>query len=630
MYYKLISPWVAVSAVSLFMSTCVNAASDESAEIAADPTQTSPLEEIIVTASRVATPIRQVGTAVTIVNDTEIELRGYNSLADVLRTEVGVGVSNNGGAGKVTTLRIRGEEGYRTLVIIDGMEVSDASGTQVGPHMGYASSTADIERVEILHGPQGFAYGADAGGVVNIFTRKPAQGVAAEVGLEGGQFNTLNTHGFIAAANSTVDGFLSLSNQRTSGFNAAKSDPNEDDDGNRNTTVHARAGFNVNDRLRLEQVVRSVDADTEYDNCFNIDHDCATEFSQVSGRFSVKYDGDRLDHSAGFSLTEVEREYYSSGESTYEVEGSIEKFDYVGSAMLNDQIQLVVGSDYKIESTVSNNEETERSQLGIFSELQANWNDNVYLAAGTRFDDNEDFGQHTSIRISGAIVQEFDTSSLKYRSSAGTGFRAPSIGEVGLNRSRDERIGVQSTALYEERSQGWDFGVDLYTDGGNGIQATLFYQVVSDQLYFYYDPDTGGHYRQDSGDSKSKGIELTGDYHIYPWLNLRSNYTYNIARDTDDKPRLRRPKHMANMGLEFSLLDSKLTLLSNLRLVQSTKDVGDVDLDNYGVVDLSGTYKTERLTYFARIENVLDRDYVEVSDYNVSGRAAYAGVKYRF
>jgi Outer membrane cobalamin receptor protein len=227
-------------------------------------------------------------------------------------------------------------------------------------------------------------------------------------------------------------------------------------------------------------------------------------------------------------------------------------------------------------------------------------------------------------------VQEFDTSSLKYRSSAGTGFRAPSIGEVGLNRSRDERIGVQSTALHEERSQGWDFGVDLYTDGGNGIQATLFYQVVSDQLYFYYDPDTGGHYRQDSGDSKSKGIELTGDYHIYPWLNLRSNYTYNIARDTDDKPRLRRPKHMANMGLEFSLLDSKLTLLSNLRLVQSTKDVGDVDLDNYGVVDLSGTYKTERLTYFARIENVLDRDYVEVSDYNVSGRAAYAGVKYRF
>ena len=115
------------------------------------------LEEIVVTASRNATPLREVGVSMSVIDQAEIALKGYQSVADLLRTVPGIAVTNSGGAGKVTALRVRGEEGYRTLVMIDGVEISDPSGTQVGPHMEHLSSSSDIARIEVLRGPQGLS-----------------------------------------------------------------------------------------------------------------------------------------------------------------------------------------------------------------------------------------------------------------------------------------------------------------------------------------------------------------------------------------------------------------------------------------------------------------------------------------
>ena len=92
------------------------------------------MEEVIVTSSRIEMPLRQIGTAVSVVTDLEIKQQGLNGLADILRSTPSVAVSRNGGAGSTTTLRIRGEEGFRTLVLIDGMDISDAAGTQAGPN----------------------------------------------------------------------------------------------------------------------------------------------------------------------------------------------------------------------------------------------------------------------------------------------------------------------------------------------------------------------------------------------------------------------------------------------------------------------------------------------------------------
>ena len=154
------------------------------------------LEETVVTSSRVPTVLRNIGTSVSVLTSEEIEQRGFLNLTDIMRTQPGVAASNNGGAGKATSVRVRGEEGFRTMVILDGIDMSDTSGTQVGPRMEHLLS-AGIERVEILRGPQGLSYGADAGGIINIQTTAPSDGFGGRITADAGRYGTRQLGGTI-------------------------------------------------------------------------------------------------------------------------------------------------------------------------------------------------------------------------------------------------------------------------------------------------------------------------------------------------------------------------------------------------------------------------------------------------
>ena len=152
-------------------------------------TDSSPLQEIVVTSSLVPIPLRQIGTSVSVITEDEINAHGNISLVDILRQQPAIGSSNNGGAGKTTALRIRGEEGFRTLTVFDGIRLLDPSGTQMGSAIEHILSDG-IARMEILRGPQGLAYGADAGGVVNISTRPLEDSMSANMDAQMGEFGT--------------------------------------------------------------------------------------------------------------------------------------------------------------------------------------------------------------------------------------------------------------------------------------------------------------------------------------------------------------------------------------------------------------------------------------------------------
>ncbi|MFT5082138.1 MAG: vitamin B12 transporter [Lentisphaeria bacterium] len=590
------------------------------------------LEEVVVTSSRTATPLREVGVSVTVVELEEIQLRGYSSLVDVLRSQPGITASNAGGPGKVSTVRIRGEEGFRTLVMIDGVSVSDPTSPQVGPQLQHMSASSDIEKVEILRGPQGFIYGADAGGVVNIFTRTPERGIEAQTSVVFGRYDSSLVNAFVAAGSTVGDASLSVNKQKTDGFNANTNDQTEDRDGYDNTTLHSKFGWNISEKLKARLIVRDVDAESEYDACgfFDPEDNCLEKFKQTTARLSADYKGSTFSHTLGFANTDIDRENFAGDLPSFAFAGNTTKADYVGSVAIASDVRLVMGADAGTEHVdVEGGDDLERDQSALFAELRTELLDSFYINGGIRADDNEDFGTHTSVRLTAAFVQALGAlSNVKYRASVGNGFRAPSLYELAYNANWAFGDAAQ-TDLSEENSEGFDVGVDYYSAAGITLELTYFNQTIEDEIYFDLVDFSG--YLQDLGSSSSKGFEFGLEYPVTAWLALQGNIMFNKTKTSEGLQRISRPEKSGSAGAKFTLLSDKLSLLASLRFARDAVGTVRETLDDYEVLDISASYRVNKtVEFFGRIENATDEDYQEITGFNTSDRAAYAGARLKF
>jgi vitamin B12 transporter len=598
-----------------------------------------PPEEIVVTSSLIPTPRREIGTAVSVLEGAEIELRGFDALADALRTQPGIGVSNSGGPGKATTLRIRGEEGYRTMLVIDGVKAVDSSALQVAPSFDSLLATSDMERVEVLRGPQGFLYGADAGGVVNVLTVRGSGSVNGQVGFEGGDFATRKVSGNLAGGSDRGDFYVSATDLDTDGFNARASDTVlRDDDGAENTTLHAKVGFNVTENARLQLVARDVDASTLYDGCFTSSFspsdNCIGTTDQMTYKLSAELRGDRFTNAFGYSNIDIKRDNLTDGISAFKTEGEVGRIEYTGSFRSSDALTLVYGVDLQNEEVVTFDTQTlDRDQDGYYAEYQGAFHDRFFVTLGARYDDNEDFGTHTSARGTVAYAQDLGgDKSLKYRASYGTGFRPPSLFEISYN---ERPFGVYppavATPLKEETSRGYDIGVEYTGPTGLRLEATYFDQDIEDAIVYVFDPITfDDGYVQSLGTSTSEGVELGAYVPIGARWAVLANWTNNDTETMEGQPRLQRPKNLGNFGAEFTSENRAFRFIANYRLSRDAIDFGGAKLDDYEVLDLSAAYSFKVVELYGRVENATDEHYSEVTGYNTAGRAAYAGVRLRF
>ncbi len=592
------------------------------------------LEELIVVSSRVEMPLRRVGTSVSVVTGDEIRARGFNSLFEVLRSQPAIAASNSGGAGSATSLRIRGEEGYRTRVFIDGIDISNAAGIQIGPNIEHLLS-AGVERVEILRGPQGLMYGADAGGVINISTQTSSQGLDGTLSAEGGRYGTVQTSANLGGGNDAVDFNISAADFSNDGFSSRTTDTTlDDDDGYDNTTLHARIGWNVSSDLRLEIAGRDVSSENEYDDCFTVEtfapsDACDNDFDQQAWRAQADYSAGRFTHQLAYTGNETDLQFFTEGQSSFGGDGDLQRWTYLGSFTGSDAMRLVYGVDLQSESFDDGLFERDRDQNGYYVEYQGRFADNVFLTAGARYDDNDDFGTHTTYRVSGAYLIPFNSSELKLKGAYGTGFRAPSLYEIAYNSSSLATLPAFGTTPAEEESEGFDIGLAWSTDNGLYLEANYFDQSISDEIFFDLVSFSG--YLQDSGTTDSRGIELAAEAALLESLSVSANYTYNDTENASGSTRFRRPKHLANLGLNWRPLAAKLVLGLNVRGSYDAEDIDGAALDDYEVLDLNASYEiVQGLQLYGRVENLLDEDYEEVPTYNTSGAAAYAGVRYSF
>ena len=604
-----------------------------------EPSSQSPstLHEVIVSSSRTAMPLSQVGSSVTVIDAEEIQQRGYFSVVDLLRTQPGIATSRNGGPGQVAAIRVRGEEGFRTQVRLDGMKLADPTGTQVGPQAEHMLASEDISRIEVLRGPQGLIYGADAGGVINLFTPRGGEAIAGQLSAEGGRYGTQQIHGNVSGGNGQTDFYLSATDLHSDGFNARTADNVlQDDDGYDNTTLHGKFGWNVSEALRLQVVARDVDAEVEFDNCgFPTTHDCDSDYEQTAWQISADYKSEHFSHNLAYSNTDVTRDSYAAGLPSFSTDGDIDRIEYTGSTDFFSGFTLVYGTDFEQEDIVTGDGSTlDRYQRGYFVEYQVSPVDALFVTAGLRYDDNDDFGDHLSYRFTSAYLQDLgDGNTLKYHGSYGTGFRAPSLNELAYNAGPWAWGPAAGLALDEETSKGFDVGLSYYAARGFELGAIYFNQRIEDEIYFDLIAFTG--YLQAKGDSRSSGVELFFDYPFAQQWRIFGNATYNETETPDDAQRIRRPEKIANLGGEYTSADQRFTLLANLRYSAASEDelfgVGRLDLDDYVVLDISANYQlTEQAEVYGRIENVGNVDYEEVTGFNTGGSAAYAGLRYSF
>lgn len=597
------------------------------------------LETMVVTANRQPVPLRQVAASVSVVTAEEIATNGAGDVASVLRSLTGINVSNNGGFGKTTALRIRGEESYRTMVLIDGMNVADTTAPQVSPRFEDLLSSG-IERIEVLRGTQGMMYGADAGGIVSITTRRAHEPFAADAAIEYGRFDSTSVSANFRGKNEIADYSLSATHFDTDGFNARDIDTsNPDDDGYLNTTLHFNGGIHISDDLRVEATVRNVGSESEYDGCYdantfaNSNH-CHSDYDLTAYRVAAVFDNRFLLQSLAMQRTDSTRTDVANSVSGGDNDGTIEEAQYQGIFRFEDAGDIVYGADLKQETLQApGDDKTERDQTGYYLEWQGKVADAFYYTAGARHDNNDDFGDHTSYRASAAYLFDLrDGDLLKLKTSYGTGFRAPSLYEIAFNTGPFASPPAADTTLTEETSEGFDAGIEFHSKAGASLAVTYFEQSIKDEII--YDLVGYSGYLQNVGDTHSRGVEVEGIYPVAANFRLIGNYTYNDTEDPDDNQRVRRPRHVANIGFDYTPIPA-VTVHADLRTVRDNEDqifgVGRVELDNYSALSASVNWAINtQFDVYVRGENLLNDDYQEVITYNAPKAAVYGGVRVHF
>jgi vitamin B12 transporter len=599
----------------LTISAATRAATTETAE---------PVDEIIVLASRLQQTAAETGTSISVLEREDLELLGFSFAVDAIASLPGVTVNQNGAFGGVASVRIRGASSAQTLTLINGVPVNDASAP--GGGFDFARlDTANIERIEILRGPQSTLWGTDAiGGVVSITTRQPEPGLAGNLFLEGGSFDTLRGGASIGGANDTGEFRLAATRQDTDGISKADEDNgNREEDGFESDTYTLRLGLNLPAEAKLTADVLWTEADNEFDS-FSFgaqgsvaDGDELSNTQELTGNLSLSLpllDG-RLNNLLLVGYSDIERENFTNGVSAFSSGGERQLYRYQGNLALDRTHSFAFGVE---------REETERADQdttidGAFLLYEFSPGDALTLTAGVRRDDHDEFGAETTARLAVAYALN---DAVVLRGSWGEGFKAPTLfqttffccGAVAPNPN-----------LVPETSESFDLGIDWRGDRAS-ISATLFRQDTEDLIDFSF--VAGGY--ENIAEVESTGAELAMEYRLTNALTASLNYTWLDSEDGNGEPLARLPEHVADLTLALAPSD-RWSAAMLVRYNGREDDTDGTELDSWTRVDLTGRYQlTQTVELYGRIENLFDADYQQILGFGTPDRSATVGVRYRF
>lgn len=640
-----------IRAGALVLAFSSNALAEEAANREAETV----LDTILVTAGRTPVEQEKSGRAFTVITGETLARNQVRYVADALRQVPGFAVSRMGSYGGLTQLRVRGAEANHVLVMIDGVEASETSNGEVD--FG-GLQVADIERIEILRGPQSAFFGSNAvAGVVNIITKGGIRdGFKITGRTEAGTDGTFLGGVLMQGGGDNFDFALGGSYRQTDGFNVSSF--GSEKDGDRNATFNGKFTVDVTPDFKIDGTLHYIDrkSDTDaqdyiwgsptYGRVIDTDDQTATqEFVGSLGATWTALEG-ALTQKARITGNHTDREYFEHGDKTSGNKGGRVKAGYQATyafdapALADSRHQVTGGLEWQRETfratppvyDPSQLDRQDRAMNSFIGEYRGEFFDQLYFNAGVRHDVNEDFRDATTYSLSGSWkIPGTDT---RLHSSVGTGVTNPTFYEqFGFIPSQF----TGNPDLRPEESFGWDIGIEQgFFENALVVDVTYFRQNLENEITTVYAPVTTP-VNQD-GTSKRQGVEISATLNLFNGFTTTATYTYTDATDPDGHEEVRRPRHAGSLSMAYTFDEDRARVFAEAVFNGRMEDnafvpslPSRVTLDSYTVVNIGGSYQlNEHFEAFARIENLFDEEYQEVFDYNAAGRTAFIGMKGSF
>ena len=602
--------------------------------------------EIVVTATRAAQPLSEIGQAVTVIDRAEIERRQTTIVSDLLSTTPGVTVTRNGTVGALTSVRIRGAEADQTLVVIDGVRVNDPSSTGGGFNFGNLLSSS-VERIEILRGPNSVPWGSQAiGGVVNIITAAPTEGVQARANAEYGYADSVFASAGVSGKSGPVSGSLTGGYLRTDGISSAASGTERD--GYRQYGATGRVGVEFAPGIGLDLRGYFADSKVDIDDGFDpktfvvadsLAYGTTQELYGYAGLHANLADG-RFNNRVAFTIADINRDNFTKpgGDISFIGRGRSERYEYQGDFRPLDQVRVVAGVERENSRFNDGSTFAHTGITSVYGQLIVKPLDILTITGGVRNDDHDDFGSHTTFGANAALALHTGTT---VRASYGEGFKAPTLYQLFSDYGNG--------FLAPETARNFDIGVEQAFLGNRArVGVTYFNRRTRNQIDFRdcspAEQTTAGSICVDRpfgvydniARAEAAGVEFTLALRPVDALTLTANYSYIDTKnrsigDNFGNDLARRPKQTASVDADYRFAFG-LSVGGTVTMVGDSFDdaANTTRLDGYALASVRAEVPiNDRIALYGRVDNLADARYQTIAGYGTYGRAAYGGVRLR-
>ncbi len=613
--------------------------------------------EIVVTASRIATPTKEIATSVTVITKQELQQSKKTIVIEALREVLGLTILQAGPLGSSASVMLRGANSEHTLVMIDGVEVNDP----ITPSRTYDFShirVEGIERVEILRGPQSTLYGSDAmAGVINIISQKGQGKPRLQLSSFGGSFGTFSGAAGLTGSLEKLHYSFWASTLTSQGFSAANAalEGNTEADGYKNFSLSVRAGYKASANIDLDISARIIDTKSDIDNygsAFGDDPNNIQTYDSLylKGHIRGLFLKNRWEQKWTLSFVHSNREtdnptdeqhLFDADRSHYN--SSLIKLDWQNNLFLHKSNTLTFGAEYQKEQgessyysesiwgpSTSSFQQKKAHNTGAYIQDQMRIAGIFFLTAGIRHDSHSQSGRSTTYRIAPAFYIQHTNTKLK--ATYGIGFKSPSLYQLYAPANIWGPIGNEN--LLPEETFSWDLGIEQnFWDGKLRLGGTYFSSRFENLIEYDY---TQGYIN--IAKASSNGVEFVLRFAPGENLAFSASYSHIVAKDMNTKDALlRRPKDKFTAHLNFGFL-AKGRLVLSLIYLGARDDLEWIDwistrvqMNPFTLFNVAISWNIlPNIQLYVRMENILNQQYELIKGYGTPGFSAFGGIEMRF